>query len=92
VASRKNPARSGARIYTRSLAEELRYLREHLDRSEVEILAAALRRGVFETFKGVVLKQYAAGEIGARQAEALLGEKVFRKISEWLPDPAKGGR
>lgn len=92
MAIRRKPERGGARIYTRTLAEELRYLREHLDRSESEILAGALRRGVFETFKGVVLKQYAAGEIGARQAEALLGEKVFRRVSAWLPEPPRGGK
>lgn len=92
MATRSKPTRGGARIYTRTLAEELRYLREHLNRSEAEILAGALRRGVFETFKGVVLKQYAAGQIGARQATALLGEKVFRKISTWLPEPPRGGK
>ena len=92
MATRRRPARAGARIYTRTLAEELRYLSEHLNRSEVEILAAALRRGVFETFKGVVLKRYAAGEIGARQAAALVGKKVFRKISSWLAEPPRGRR
>jgi hypothetical protein len=81
-----------ARIYTRTMDEELRYLRQHRERSEAEILAGALRRGLFETFRGVVLKQFAAGEIGARRAEALLGEKVFRKASAWLAGPSRGGK
>jgi hypothetical protein len=72
------------KIYTRTMSEELDYLRRHLKRNEAQILALALRRGVFETFKAVVLRQYAAGEIPARRASELLGTKIFKHVSSWL--------
>ncbi len=75
------------RLYTHSMAEELAYLCRHLEKEETQILAAALRRGVFETYKSFVVRQYAAGDITARQAADLLGEKVFGKVSQWLPQP-----
>jgi hypothetical protein len=79
-------ARPGrTRLYTRSLGEELDYLRRHLKKDETQILAMALRRGVFETFKSVVMKQYAAGEISDKKAAELLGGKVFQRMTEWLP-------
>jgi len=74
------------RLYTRSMAEELGYLCLHLKRDEAQIVAVALRRGVFETFKSLVIKQYAANQITRKQAEALLGQKVFDKVSTWLPE------
>lgn len=84
--SRTMPVRR--RLYTRSMGEELDYLRRHLDKDETQIVAAALRRGVFETFKSVVLKQYAANQISAQQARELLGDKIFSRISTWLsPQP-----
>lgn len=86
MAKRSEKAR--VRPYTRSLGEELDYLRRHLKRDEAQILAAALRRGVFETYKSLVLKQYAASQITARQASDLLGEKLFGRVSAWLaPQP-----
>ena len=74
-----------ARLYTRSVGEELDYLRRHLKQSESQILAIALRRGVFEIFKSVVMKQYAAGEISEKKAAELLGRKIFKNMAEWLP-------
>ncbi len=74
-----------ARLYTRSVGEELDYLRRYVKKSEEQILAMALRRGVFETFKSVVMKQYAAGEISEQKAAELLGQKVFQNMIEWLP-------
>jgi hypothetical protein len=79
------------RLYTRSMGDELEYLRQHLKKDETQIVAAALRRGVFETFKSVVLKQYAANQISAQQARELLGEKVFSRVATWLsPQPPAG--
>ena len=80
--TRRGPAPT--RLYTRTMAEELEYLRRHSKRGEAQILALALRRGVFETFKAVVLRQYAAGEIKAERASELLGAKVFGRVSTWL--------
>lgn len=87
----KGNAPAGKRLYTRTMADELDYLRRHLKKDEAHILAGALRRGLFETYKSVVLRQYAASEISARKAAELLGEKVFSKVSTWLqPQPRAG--
>jgi hypothetical protein len=71
----------------RPIGEEIAFICERLGADEVQILGRALRRGVFEIYKAVVLHEVEAGRLDRQEASHLLGEVVVRRI---LGD--RGGR
>ena len=62
--------------YRRPIGVELAYVCDRLKADEVEILGKALRRGLLEIYKAVVLHELAAGRIDRAEASRLLGSRV----------------
>lgn len=62
--------------YRRSMSEELAFVCDRLKIDETEILGKALRRGVFEIYKAVVLHELESGHIDGAEASRLLGSLV----------------
>ncbi len=65
--------------YRRTIGEELAYVRDRLNADEAEILGKALRRGVLEIYKAVVLHELETGRIDRREAARLLGSRVVER-------------
>ena len=63
-------------IYRRSLGDELAYVCERLGADEAEILGKALRRGLLEIYKAVVLHDLESGRVDRKEASRLLGSRV----------------
>ena len=68
----------------RPASEELGFVCQRLDAGEVEILGKALRRGIFEIYKAVVLHELAAGRLDRKEATRRLGSLVVERA---LPTP-----
>ncbi len=69
--------------YRRPIGEELAYVCDRLKADEVEILGKALRRGLLEIYKAVVLHDLATGRIDRKEASHLLGSRVVdRSLAE----------
>ncbi|HKB08917.1 MAG TPA: hypothetical protein VKF61_11605 [Candidatus Polarisedimenticolia bacterium] len=65
--------------FRRPIGEELAYVCDRLKADEVEILGKALRRGLLEIYKAVVLHELATGRIDRKEAEHLLGSRVVER-------------
>jgi len=65
--------------YRRPIGEELSYVCSRLKADEVEILGKALRRGLLEIYKAVVLHELASGRIDRREAAHRLGDRVIER-------------
>ncbi|MBI1951735.1 MAG: hypothetical protein HYS34_10295 [Acidobacteria bacterium] len=63
----------------RPLGEELAFICLRLDAGEAEILGKALRRGVFEIYKAVVLHELAMGRLERAEASRMLGRLVVER-------------
>ena len=68
--------------HRRGIGTELAHVCERLHADEVEILAKALRRGVLEIYKAVVLHDLETGHIDRREASRLLGGRVVERAIE----------
>src|SRR5262249_60411413 len=75
--------------YRRPIGAELEYICDRLQVEEGEILAKALRRGVLEIYKAVVLHELQSGRIDRTEASRRLGSRVVGRV---LPGkPTSGG-
>ena len=79
-------------IYRRSVGEELSYVCSRLDATEAEILGKALRRGLLEIYKAVVLHELAAGRIDRQEAMHRLGGRVVERSLSGRKRPARPRR
>jgi len=61
------------------MGEELSYVCARLQADEVEILAKALRRGLLEIYKAVVLHELESGRIERKEAAHRLGDRVVER-------------
>jgi len=76
--------------YRRRASEELAFVCQRLGSDEVEILGKALRRGLFEIYKVVVLHELAANRLDRKEAARLLGSIVVeRALSGGRPGTAR---
>ncbi len=66
--------------FRRPIAEELAFVCDRLKADEVEILGKALRRGVLEIYKAVVLHELTTGRIDRKEASRLLGSRVVERV------------
>ncbi len=64
----------------RPIGDEIAFICEKLGADEVQVLGRALRRGVFEIYKAVVLHEVEAGRLNRQEAGRLLGEVVVRRL------------
>jgi len=71
--------RANEETYRRPLGEELSYVCSRLKADEVEILGKALRRGLLEIYKAVVLHELASGRIDRGEAAHRLGDRVVER-------------
>ena len=69
----------------RPLSEELAFICLKLDAGEAEILGKALRRGVFEIYKAVVLHELAMGRLDRAEASRMLGRLVVERARRVRP-------
>jgi len=76
--------------YRRPIGEELSYVCDRLKADEVEILGKALRRGLLEIYKAVVLHDLATGRIDRKEASHRLGSRVVDRSLAGLRVPAAG--
>jgi len=77
----------------RPLSQELAFICHRLHADEAEILGKALRRGVFEIYKAVVLHELQRGRLDPAEASRLLGSLVVaRAQAEGPPRPGKSAR
>ena len=65
--------------FRRPIGEELGYVCDRLKADEVEILGKALRRGLLEIYKAVVLHELGTGRIDRKEASRLLGSRVVER-------------
>ena len=65
--------------FRRPIGEELAYVCDRLKADEVEILGKALRRGLLEIYKAVVLHELGTGRIDREEASRLLGSRVVER-------------
>ncbi|PYT16289.1 MAG: hypothetical protein DMF51_05020 [Acidobacteria bacterium] len=76
--------------YRRPASEELGFVCQRLDAGEVEILGKALRRGIFEIYKAVVLHELAAGRLDRQEATRRLGSLVVERALSGRSSGAAG--
>ena len=76
--------------YRRPIGEELSYVCDRLKADEVEILGKALRRGLLEIYKAVVLHELATGRIDRKEASHRLGSRVVERSLTERKAPAAG--
>jgi len=74
--------------YRRPIGEELSYVCDRLKADEVEILGKALRRGLLEIYKAVVLHELASGRIDRKEASHRLGSRVVERSLTERQGPA----
>jgi len=77
--------------YRRPIGEELSYVCDRLKADEVEILGKALRRGLLEIYKAVVLHELATGRIDRKEASHRLGSRVVERSLSERKAAAAGG-
>src|SRR2546428_14073567 len=65
--------------FHRGIGAELDYVCDRLKADEVEILGKALRRGLLEIYKAVVLHEMETGRIDRKEASRLLGSRVVER-------------
>ena len=65
--------------FRRGIGVELAYVCDRLKADEVEILGKALRRGLLEIYKAVVLHELETGRIDRKEASRLLGSRVVER-------------
>ncbi|HEV8700505.1 MAG TPA: hypothetical protein VGV60_04440 [Candidatus Polarisedimenticolia bacterium] len=75
----------------RPLSEELAFVCLRLQADEADILGKALRRGVFEIYKAVVLHELQIGRLGPEEARRMLGSLVVARAGSEQRPPARGG-
>jgi hypothetical protein len=73
----------------RPLSEELAFICRRLHADEEEILKKALRRGVFEIYKAVVLHELETGRLDRAEASRMLGSLVVGRARPARP-PGRG--
>lgn len=73
----------------RPLSEELEFICRTLHADEAEILQKALRRGVFEIYKAVVLHELETGHLDRADASRMLGSLVVGRARPPRP-PGRG--
>ncbi len=74
----------------RPLSEELAFICLRLHAGETEILGKALRRGVFEIYKAVVLHELAMGRLDRAEASRMLGDLVVERARRGPPTGIPG--
>lgn len=73
----------------RPLSEELAFVCLRLEADEADILAKALRRGVFEIYKAVVLHELQRGRLDPQEAGRMLGSLVVSRARSGSKSPAR---
>jgi hypothetical protein len=69
----------------RPLSEELAFVCLRLQADEADILGKALRRGVFEIYKAVVLHEMQRGRLDPDEARRMLGSLVVARAGTGRP-------
>lgn len=80
-----------AEVGQRPLSEELAFVCQRLQADEADILGKALRRGVFEIYKAVVLHEMQRGRLDPAEARRMLGSLVVARAGSRPKSPARGG-
>jgi hypothetical protein len=80
-----------AEVGPRPLSDELAFVCRTLRAEEADILAKALRRGVFEIYKAVVLHEMQRGRLDPEEARRMLGSLVVARAGSGPRSPARGG-
>lgn len=80
-----------AEVGPRPLSDELAFVCRTLRAEEADILAKALRRGVFEIYKAVVLHELQAGRLDPEEARRMLGSLVVARSGARQRPAARGG-
>jgi len=87
---RKADMKPPEQTFRRPIGEELAYVCDRLKADETEILGKALRRGILEIYKAVVLHELETGRIDRKEASRLLGSRVVeRAVAEGGPAGAR---
>lgn len=76
----------------RPLSEELAFICHRLHADEAEILGKALRRGVFEIYKAVVLHELETGRLDRAEASRMLGSLVVGRARPARPPARRTSR
>jgi hypothetical protein len=79
------------RVGRRPLSEELAFVCLRLQADEADILGKALRRGVFEIYKAVVLHEMQRGRLDPDDARRMLGSLVVARAGAGQRPRAQGG-
>lgn len=74
----------------RPLSEELAFVCLRLQADEADILSKALRRGVFEIYKAVVLHELQMGRLDPEEARRMLGSLVVQRAGSGQRPPPRG--
>jgi hypothetical protein len=80
-----------AEVGPRPLSDELAFVCRTLRADEADILAKALRRGVFEIYKAVVLHELRQGRLDPAEARRMLGSLVVARAGTGPKPSARGG-
>ena len=80
-----------AEVGPRPLSEELAFVCLRLQADEAHILAKALRRGVFEIYKAVVLHELQRGRLDPQEAGRMLGSLVVARAGSGQKPQARRG-
>lgn len=80
-----------AEVGPRPLSDELAFVCRTLRADEADILAKALRRGVLEIYKAVVLHELQRGRLDPQEARRMLGSLVLARARSQQAS-ATGGR
>src|SRR5262245_23897921 len=79
-----------AEVGPRPLSDELAFVCRTLRADEADILAKALRRGVFEIYKAVVLSEAQRGRLDPEEARRMLGSLVLARARSGQASAARG--
>jgi len=78
------------RVGRRPLSEELAFVCLRLQADEADILGKALRRGVFEIYKAVVLHEMQRGRLDPDDARKMLGSLVVGRAGSGRTPGTRG--
>lgn len=79
-----------AEVGPRPLSDELAFVCRTLRADEADILAKALRRGVFEIYKAVVLHETQSGRLDPEEARRMLGSLVLARARSGAASVTRG--
>jgi hypothetical protein len=79
-----------AEVGPRPLSDELAFVCRTLRADEADILAKALRRGVFEIYKAVVLHELQRGRLDPEEARRMLGSLVVARAGAGRASRTRG--